>query len=387
MRVLHLFDWYLPSTLSWVSRLLQHLPESEVWVGAPWIVRNQFYHESFRYLEFPPQRWCFSLESEWQYPALRHLFTRSQRFLPSYRLWLAGRIASNLPDVVHTHFGPTGCLYSALAQKLNIPLVVTFYGFDYRKIWHYRPVFRKKYRELFAKAAAVVAASPTGCEALEAMGCPAAKLRVVRPCPDIALFPFIAKAKPPGRLRLVQAATFTEKKGHLTTLEAFRLALPDCPGLHLTLAGEQYDRQLVRSVEAFIRSHGLQEQVVWTGPVPHDQMARFLGDYHAFIHPSRTPADGDHEATPVVLLEAQAIGLPVLATRHFDLPDAVAHGSSGWLVPEGDASAMSEAIRMFYLMEGNQYQSYRLQARKWVEDHFSIQSSAVALRKIYGELT
>ncbi len=385
MRVLHLFDWYLPSTLSWVSRLLAHLPEAAV--AAPWIVKNQFYHPQLRYWKFPLQ---FSglLEpvSEFDLPGWQRLFARSQRFFPSYRWWLEGQLRHDPPDILHAHFGPTGCLYLPLAQKLKRPLVVTFYGFDYEKLLNHRPVFRRKYRQLFAGASRVVAASPTGCRALEALGCPSEKLRIVRPSPDLALFPFFSKNKLPGQLNLVQVATFTAKKGHLTTLEALKLALPHCPNLHLTLAGEQQDKSLVRRLKQFIREQHLEKNVSWLDPVHHAGMANFLSRFDAFIHPSCRTADGDHEATSVVLLEAQAVGLPVLATRHFDLADEVRHGHSGLLVAERDAAGLAAAIQTFYFMENREYTRFQTNARKQVEAQFTVQTSAAALQSVYREL-
>ncbi len=384
MRVLHLFDWYLPSTLSWVSRLLLHLQETDVSVGAPWIVQNQFCLPQFQYHRFPFQApGIFDPVSETQFPFWRWTLTRSQRFLPTYPLWLGRHLQHDPPDILHAHFGPTGCLYLPLAKKLDRPLVVTFYGFDYQKLLHHRPVFRKKYRELFAQAARVVAASPIWQRELEAMGCPPEKIAVVRPSPDLTQFPFATRTKHPGRLQLVQVATFTPKKGHLTTLEAVRLARPDCPNLHLTLAGEPHDPVLARQVRAFIRQHQMEHCVTWLDPIDHQQMAAFLAQFDAFIHPSQRTPDGDHEAVCVVLLEAQATGLPVLATRHYDIPDEVQHTQTGFLVAEGDAPALAEAIRTLYNMGNEPYQVLSHNARTWVEQTFEVQQSARQLHAIY----
>ncbi|MBK8196462.1 MAG: glycosyltransferase family 4 protein [Lewinellaceae bacterium] len=262
MKVLHLFDLYLPSTLSWVSQLLDAMPEIGVQVGAPWIVRGQFYNPAFQYHVFPPQRMLFPAPAtEFEHPRWQRLFTASQRFVPSYPYWLRQKLKADPPDLLHAHFGPTGCLYLPLAIALQRPLVVTFYGFDYSKLPNLRPVFREKYKALFAGAARVLAASETGCEKLRSMGCPSEKLAVVKPSPNLNAFPFRNRAKPAGQLRLVQVATFTPKKGHLVALEAFRLASMDCPNLHLTLAGELQDKALVAQLRRYIAIHGLESRV------------------------------------------------------------------------------------------------------------------------------
>lgn len=306
--------------------------------------------------------------------------------MPLYPRWLYEQLRASPPDMFHAHFGPTGCLYLPLAEKLDRPLIVTFYGFDYRKLLLRRPVFIKKYRRLFDRAARVIAASATGAEALAAMGCPSEKLAVVAPSPALERFPFVHSEKPAGQLNLVQAATFTPKKGHATTLNALALALPDCPNLRLTLAGEKYDRGTVREVETLIRTLHLHQVVEWLDFVPHVQMADFLARFDAFIQPSRTTAAGDHEATPVALLEAMATGLPVLATRHFDLPDQVITGFNGWLAEEGNAPGLADAIKQFYFMQNSDYQYYRQNARQHVETNFSLERSSERLLALYKTL-
>jgi colanic acid/amylovoran biosynthesis glycosyltransferase len=387
MKVLHLFDVYLPSTLSWVAQLLDSLGDVEVEIGSPWMVRNQFYNSKFKHHVFPPQRWVFPKPaSEFEFPFWQKLFTASQRRIPTYPFFLEKILKKGPPDILHAHFGPTGCLYLPLAKKLNRPLVVTFYGFDYSKLPNLRPVFREKYRQLFKDAARVIAASEIGCEKLESMGCPPEKLAVVPPCPRIEAFPFFERKKTAGQLRLAQVATFTAKKGQITTLEAFRLALADCPNLHLTLAGEQQDKALVHRLRGYISAHRLEEKITWLDFVGHHDMAAFLRPFDAFVHPSCQTPDGDHEATPVVLLEAQATGLPVLATDHFDLPNEVLHGQTGLLAPEGDAQVLAAHIRRFYFMENSEYQTFSRNARRHVEQNFDVKNSAQKLRALYEAL-
>ncbi len=387
MRVLHLFDYYLPTTLNWVSYLLRALPEGWVEVGAPWIIRGALWYPSFRAyrnpLQIPP---FWNARAEEAFPRIRHLLTRSQRFLPTYAYWLAGRLHADRPDVLHAHFGPVGCRYLALAQRLRRPLVVTFYGFDYEKILNNRPSFRQKYRRLFESAAYLVVASAFGAERLHAIGCPIHKIAIVPTGLDLSVFVFRRRKKPAGKLRLLQVATFTPKKGHLTTLEAFRLARARCPGLHLTLAGERLDARLCRQVSDYLRTHHLEDAVSWIGTIAHEQMPAFLTEFDAVIHPSQRAADGDHEASPLALIEAQAVGLPVLSTRHADIPLLVAHERTGLLVPEGDAAALADAVRRFYEMDDEAYQAFASRARAHVEAHFDVRRSAQRLRQLYESI-
>ena len=106
-----------------------------------------------------------------------------------------------------------------------------------------------------------------------------------------------------------------------------------------------------------------------------------------FIHPSREAADGDCEGgAPIVLLDAQATGLPAISTRHCDIPEEVLDGESGLLVSEGDTEALAHCIRTFYGMGQQEYDAFAHAGRAHVETCFDIRVNATSLRSIYEEL-
>ncbi|MCB0574661.1 MAG: glycosyltransferase family 4 protein, partial [Saprospiraceae bacterium] len=346
-----------------------------------------FFNPAYRHYPFPLQRWLAPApRTEFDFPLRQKLLTGMQRRLPLYPMWLERQLQRDPPDLLHAHFGTTACLYMDMARRLNRPLAVTFYGFDYAKAPRLRPAYIALYRQLFAGAQRVIAASEAGCRALQNMGCPSEKLAIVPPGPQLNAFPFSERKKTSGQLRLVQVATITAKKGHLTALEAFRQALPDCPGMEMTLAGERQDKTLAARLERFIRSHNLEDHVHMIDFVEHQAMSGFLKNFDAFIHPSCHTPDGDHEATPVVLLEAQASGLPVLCTDHFDLPAEVLHEHTGLVSPEGDTAALAGHIRRLYRMNEVDFAAMSKRARQHVENHFNVLHSAARLREIYREM-
>src|SRR4051794_28596396 len=65
---------------------------------------------------------------------------------------------------------------------------------------------------------------------------------------------------------------------------------------------------------------------------------------HIFLHPSQTGYDGNQEGIPNSMLEAMATGLPVFATNHGGIPEAIENGVSGVLVPEGDHEALTNSL-------------------------------------------
>jgi len=385
--VLQLFDTYLPSTLNWVDQLLEE-GSDEIWIGAPWITEGTPIREGRRLFIHPLQKWFANrLPNEFE-KKYKYLFlSRLERIFGLYGFYLYKQLKSQKPDVLHAHFGTVGCLYVSLSRRLNRPLVVSFYGFDYAKVLHLNPIFREQYKRMFEQAAAVISCSRgEGVQQLEALGCPKHKIFHVTPAININQYPSRVKHKTVNALQLVQVATLTPKKGHKTTLEALALAVKRCPEIQLTIAGESPYPHYRTDLMQWAQTLGVEKYVTWHSFLPHASIANFLSQFDVFIHPSCHTEDGDHEATPVVILEAQALGLPVLSTHHWDIPFEVLQGQTGFLSAENDAQSLSRHIETFYTMDNEAYQVFAQRARQHVSDHFNICQSAQVLHAIYSRL-
>src|SRR5206468_10582768 len=100
------------------------------------------------------------------------------------------------------------------------------------------------------------------------------------------------------------------------------------PGPELRLIG---DGELRSRIEALARELGIGDEVVFLGAQPHARFREELLRAHLFLSPSVTAADGDTEGgAPVGIIEASATGMPVVATRHADIPEVIRHGETGW---------------------------------------------------------
>jgi glycosyltransferase involved in cell wall biosynthesis len=104
------------------------------------------------------------------------------------------------------------------------------------------------------------------------------------------------------------------------------------------MAGEG---ELLECCRTLAQVWGLAERVAFPGAVPHAGNRALFAQACCFVQHSVIPSYGDAEGTPVVILEAQAAGLPVIATRHAGIADAVVHGETGFLVEERDVAAMA----------------------------------------------
>jgi glycosyltransferase involved in cell wall biosynthesis len=101
--------------------------------------------------------------------------------------------------------------------------------------------------------------------------------------------------------------------------------------------------------------------------------------------PSRTAPDGDAEGLPTTILEAGALGVPAVATRHSGIPEAVRHGETGLLGPERDRAALAANLRALL---GDDALRERLgrQARLHVATHFDLARQTRRLEDLYDSL-
>src|SRR5204862_6999785 len=144
-----------------------------------------------------------------------------------------------------------------------------------------------------------------------------------------------------GEWRFLQAGRLIEKKGLPVTLRAFSSLLKQHPNATLTLAGEG---PLLPELQNLARELNIEERVSFSGFVSQDELREIYYRSHIFLHPSQTGRDGNQEGIPNAILEAMATGLPVFATEHGGIPEAIENGVSGLLVPERDDEALARAL-------------------------------------------
>ena len=144
-----------------------------------------------------------------------------------------------------------------------------------------------------------------------------------------------------GQWRFVQAGRLIEKKGLPVTLRAFAIFLRQHPDAKLTIAGEG---PLLDELQDLARELGIEERISFTGFISQEELRDIYYRSHIFLHPSQTGHDGNQEGIPNSMLEAMATGLPVFATEHGGIPEAIKNGVTGVLVPERDDKALAQAL-------------------------------------------
>jgi colanic acid/amylovoran biosynthesis glycosyltransferase len=144
------------------------------------------------------------------------------------------------------------------------------------------------------------------------------------------------------------------------------------------------DGPLLEQVRARAAHLGL--DAWFRGALPPDEVYRLLAASRMLAAPSRTAADGDTEGLPTTIVEAAAMGLPVVATRHSGIPEAVLDGETGLLGAEGDRAALAANLRRL-LDDAGLRDRFGKQARENAQANFDLTIQSRRLEQLYDEVT
>lgn len=284
--------------------------------------------------------------------------------------------------LVHAHFGDVGWTHLDLAERAGRPLIASFYGYDVEMRGR-DPLWRARYQELFARGRAMLCLGEWMRQQLIGLGCPPEKALALPFGADLDRLTFRPRGwDGRGPVRVVMVANFVPKKGHAVALEALARVRRHAPAVELWLVG---DGELRPQIEAQIRALGLDAAVRLVGRVPYPLAGAIGDEAHLFLLPSHTAPDGNQEGLPMVLIEAQAIGLPTLSTFHACIPEVVAHGESGLLAPEGDVDALV-ANWLALLDHPERWAAMGAQGRRIVEERYDAATQAARLEDLYATI-
>ncbi len=288
------------------------------------------------------------------------------------------------PRLIHAHMGWEGVRTLPIAHRYHLPLVTTFYGRDAGYMPHRYPWWRRWYRHLFQEGALFFVEGPHLGRTLEALGCPPSKIRVVHLGIDLERIPCCARPLRPGApIEILVSSSLRPKKGVRAAVRAFGSLARRYPHARLRILGDGPQR---RPIEESIRRRHLGDRVVMEGYVSYDRHLEALQEAHLFLAPSRTAPDGDSEGgAPVALIEAQAAGVPIISTRHADIPEVVEDTVSGLLSPEFDDDALARNLE-WMLEHPSTWQRMGRAGRARMEREFDARRQAELAESLYANV-
>jgi len=279
------------------------------------------------------------------------------------------------PDIIHVHsalYG--GGLAEHINKKDNISYVITEHSSGYsRGLISKRGIaLTKKSTEFSSKNIAV---SQSFCRQMEKLlGTPPNSWHEI---PNIVHDNFINhKAGPKnknGYFNFICVALLSENKCIHNAIQAFGIAFKHNKNITLTIGGDGPERP---RLEKLSNDLGLSSKIKFLGLLNRNQVLEEISKADAFVLPSR------YETFGVVVIEALALGKPVVATRCGG-PESIVDEGDGILVPVDDIESLAGAMSNLYQNAGD-YDSGRI--KQSCIDRFSEKTIALRLQSIYKEI-
>ena len=316
-------------------------------------------------------------------------------------------------DLVHGHFGPR-ILQAAPFLLRGVPMIVSLYGYDATRLLR-DPTWIGRYRWAAERGATFVTLAHSMFDRMLAVGLPRERLRLIRLGVELDAHAYDPQPAPP-RPRFVFIGRLVEKKGAEVLLRAAALlAARGQPSFTVEIVG---DGPLMPSLRRLTTDLGLltaprrttpgaersdapdsqltrrhawqgdsNEVVDFVGRVPFHALFDRLHGATALVQPSVVAADGDSEGAPMVLMHAQAAGVPCITTAHAGNPEVLPPTGQRFVVPERDAGALADALCGMIALSGTDRRALQDAGRAWIESRYSMRETVGGYEALYHALT
>jgi glycosyltransferase involved in cell wall biosynthesis len=177
--------------------------------------------------------------------------------------------------------------------------------------------------------------------------------------------------------RILFVGRMIEKKGGEYLIKAFAKVRRHMPSAELVMVGSGRLQSKLESLAA-----ELNVPVTFTGALTSEQIKDQLHSARAFCLPSITADNGDAEGLGIVLLEAQACGVPVVTSARGGADEGIVHGVSGYAFAEKDVDKLSEYL-LRILRDNELAASMSTEAKRNVREHFELRQCTQKLEELY----
>jgi glycosyltransferase involved in cell wall biosynthesis len=284
-------------------------------------------------------------------------------------------LIANKPGLLHVHSRRGADLWGGLAaRRAGVPAVLSR-RVDNPDFPLLGPIKYRMYARIIAISAEIE-------RQLQRGGVPDSKLRLVHSAVDVeACQPDWSYSQfrdafglQKDEIAVVCVAQFITRKGHAVLLDAWPAVIDKCPQARLILFGQGVEESHLQDQ---VRHLNLSETVQFAGF--RADILSFLGHADLLVHPAL------REGLGICLLEAQAAGLPIVASRAGGIPEAVADEVSGLLVPPQNPSELAAVVTKL-LRDPDKRSGFGAGGRMQVAQNFSVQSLVSGNLKVYEEL-
>lgn len=290
-------------------------------------------------------------------------------------------------DVLHAHFGVEGMFSLSASRRAGIPHFTTIHGFDATRTSAALVSSRKPSwvayglgrRRFLHSESHFICVSRHIRDKILALGASEERVSVIPTGVDTSL---LQPSPVPDSAAVVHVARLVEKKGTEFLIRAMASVVSKVPTARLVVIG---DGPLRSELGRLVEDLGLLNHVEFRGALAHPDVLAEIRDSNLLCLPSVTADDGDQEGLGQVLLEAAAIGRPVVASRHGGIVDAVIDQRTGLLTSERDVPQIADRITTLLLDRGLQQQMGD-EARVNAITNFDAAAQAATLSDLYASV-
>ncbi|MBU7583280.1 MAG: glycosyltransferase, partial [Nostoc sp. TH1S01] len=286
-------------------------------------------------------------------------------------------------DIIHAHFGPNG-QKSVILRDIGVikgKIVTTFHGYDVSKYIQNNNC--KTYKLLFALGNIFCPISNSMKEKLLALGCKKDKIFVHRVGIDCSKFLFSPRYQPTdGVVKILTIARLIPKKGVEYGICAIANLIASGINVEYNVVG---DGDLLPQLQQLIQDLNLTNKINLLGWKQQQEVINLIRESHILLAPSITDEKGDQEGIPTVIMEAMAMGLPVVSTYHSGIPELVQNGISGFLVSERNVEQLAEKLK-YLITHSELWVQMGQSGRQFVECNYNINKLNDRLIGIYQKL-
>ncbi|WP_078378879.1 glycosyltransferase [Sutcliffiella halmapala] len=297
--------------------------------------------------------------------------------------FLVSRMKKVNPSLIHAHFGPDGLIASSFAKKLNIPLLVTFHGFDatikreelMKQAFNTR-LYASNLDQLIKSGTLFIAVSDFIKEKLIQKGFPKEKIITHYVGINLDLLQPNEKIKRENTILFV--GRLVKNKGCDHLLRAFREMNDAHPNVNLEIVGDGPEKNHLQTLASSLNI----KNVCFKGKLPYEEVIARMNAAKIFCVPSIEVESGASEGFGMVFAEANAMGLPVVSYKTGGIPEAIQHGKSGLLSTPGEWKDLGDSMNRL-LSDEQLWHEYSVNGISRVQELFDMDKQTEKLEKIY----
>lgn len=337
MKVLHLINTFLTPTMTFIYNEISALKEEIdiVVVCHKRLNEEKFPFETIRIIQHSNIDRTANFLNKKIHRTDRNYWFRAARSLKRI-------IEEEQPDLIHCQFGNSFVFLKDQLPNIDIPIVVSFHGFDASSALE-RPAYVRQLNRYFDERVFPIFVSHDMRRTFQAKGIQFQNETILYYGTNVEAFQR-TNYKLAEPFSFLQISSLTEKKGHTYTLKAFAQLLKtiEPPYPQLLIGGDGPFRE---AIEREIEELGIGEHVHLLGLMDNEQVKQAMENASCFVHHSITSKVGSKEGIPNVIMEAMAMELPILSTYHAGIPELVENGTHGYLFEEKDVKTCAQRMK------------------------------------------